>query len=187
MQAQLSDGARFLGMIRMVPTCSTSLACCETSFILLIRAVPLGSNFAFGFGAASNVLGMMSSSLDSVMGRSRDKRGERDFQRYATIARHATLGGSACGTRKFRRTTPLAAALRCVGYTTSIRVKSPFRQTTRLWRNRERLGRTIDLWESRGAPNGSWWLAAGFSPKFDSASCAESRRVPPPGPRLAQR
>lgn len=59
MQAQLSEGGRFLGKILIEPTCSTSLACCAISFIRLTRAVPLGSNFALGLGAFSNVLAMI--------------------------------------------------------------------------------------------------------------------------------
>ena len=54
-------------MIRMEPTCSLSFACWAISFILLTSAVPFGSTFAFGFIVASNVLGMVSPSLNCVV------------------------------------------------------------------------------------------------------------------------
>jgi hypothetical protein len=117
MQAQLSEGGKFLGTIRIEPTCSTSLACCEISFILLISAVPLGSNFAFAFGAASNVLAIASSSLDSVMG---DSRITRENATSRTRRLRDTHASQVCLRLEFFAIALLAAALRSSSYTTSI-------------------------------------------------------------------
>ncbi len=92
-------------MMRMEPTCSLSFACCAISFILLTSAVPFGSNFAFGFGVASNALGMIMSSLNYVM---------NCRCGYATTDRD-------WGVRH-------PARLRCGFYSTSIRDESPSRR-----------------------------------------------------------
>ena len=121
MQAQLSEGGRFFGMILIEPTCSTSLACCAISFIRLTRAVPLGSNFALGFGAFSNVLAMViprwiaSSVPDGTFN------SERLGEHYRTaVWRHATLGDAVAAEAALPRECRFAAALRSVADTTPI-------------------------------------------------------------------
>src|SRR5579862_7648800 len=104
MHAHWSEGGRFFGMILIEPTCSTSLACCEISFILLISAVPFGSNFALDFGAASNVLAMVTPRWIALSAPGWDLQSDHLGERYCqgtAVCDTPLLGGAP--RRHFRR------------------------------------------------------------------------------------